>query len=136
MNAVTLFLGPALLWKEYICFCENLAGSIPRQLRYFSTTFPQPEVLGGGKEQKHPAQSQPGSSWVFETRLCASCARPKCLPSFCTCSVAPQVLWGSTGQAQQVQHHNQGATVCQYLQRWGTGCEQGAEKSNGSVGSV
>lgn len=50
MNAVMLFLRPALLWKEYICFCDNLAGSIPRQLRYFNTRITGAGFGGRGQE--------------------------------------------------------------------------------------
>lgn len=64
------FLRPALLWKEYICFCENLAGSIPRQLRYFSTRIIGAEFGGEGARRRsrntqHRPNLDPGSSWVY-----------------------------------------------------------------------
>lgn len=80
------------------------------------------------RNTQHRPSLDPGSSWVLETWLCTSCARPTLPPGFCTCSIEPQVLRGSLGQAQRDEHHKQRATVCPHLQCWGTGCEWGAEK--------
>lgn len=93
--------------QEYSCFCENLAGSIPRQLRYFSSTCPQPEVSGGGKEQKNPAQSQLGSSWVYETVLCARPMLPPQLLHLLRSSPDPVRLIrsGTTDPASQLRSY-------------------------------
>lgn len=100
MNPVAL-----LLWKEYICFCEPLAGCVLRQLRDFSTAFPEPEVLGGG-EKRPPAESQPR---VCRSWLGAGCARPLLPPHLMHLLPVTPCPVGFVGQPQQVQLYSRGA---------------------------
>lgn len=95
MNAAMLFLRPALLWKEYICFCENLAGSIPRQLRYFST-----RVIGagfGGRGQEGGAETPSADlasildlAGFIRPGFAPAVPDPHCLPAFAPASQNPR----------------------------------------------